>query len=66
MEELKRFGNCLDIWGGIFVGILLVASVGVFFTWTPIWFLFGLIFPAFNLTNKKEQCIANSNINSTK
>ena len=33
----------------VFIAMLLIASVGVFFTWVPIWFLMGMFFPVFNL-----------------
>jgi len=51
----------------VFMAIFIIASVGVFFTWVPIWFLMGMFFPIFTLNNKRNNKIAKkSNINSTK
>jgi hypothetical protein len=33
----------------LFIGIFMIAVAGTFFVWTPIWFLFGLLFPSLTL-----------------
>ena len=39
----------------VFAGIFTIASFGTFNTYTPIWFLFGLIFPPIVFKNRKEK-----------
>ncbi|WP_133121127.1 hypothetical protein [Malaciobacter halophilus] len=38
----------------VLTGILGIASFGTFFTWIPIWFLMGLIFPPIEFKDRKE------------
>lgn len=48
----------------VFAGIFTIASFGTFITYTPIWFLFGLIFPPIVFKNKKGLNFEKSNFNS--
>ena len=41
----------------VFIGIFAIASFGVFITYTPMWFLLGLIFPPIVFKNRKEKQI---------
>jgi hypothetical protein len=34
----------------LFIGIFLIATFGVFMSWIPLWFLLGLVFPAFKIS----------------
>jgi len=62
---LKFFDNIVFAYSFLlFAGIFLVASASVYFSWTPIWFLFGLIFPQFILINKEKN--EKNHINSPK
>jgi glycosyltransferase involved in cell wall biosynthesis len=50
-----QINNLLSLYSlMIFSGIFLVACAGVFISWTPIWFLMGLVFPPFIIKNRKE------------
>jgi len=35
----------------LFMGVFSIAVIGTFFTWSPLWFLFGCIFPALYIEN---------------
>lgn len=62
---LKFFDNIVFAYSFLlFAGIFLVASAFVYFSWMPIWFLFGLIFPQFILINKEKN--EKNHINSPK
>ena len=62
---LKFIDNIIFVYSFLlFAGMFLVASVAVYFSWTPIWFLFGLIFPQFTFTNKEKN--EKNHINSPK
>lgn len=62
---LKFFDNIVFAYSFLlFAGIFLVASTSVYFSWTPILFLFGLIFPQFILINKEKN--EKNHINSPK
>ncbi len=50
----------------VFAGIFAIASFGTFITYTPIWFLLGLLFPPIVFKNRKELNFEKSNINSIK
>ena len=39
----------------VFAGIFAIASVGTFITYSPIWFLLGLLFPPIVFKNRKEK-----------
>ncbi|MDP0589319.1 MAG: hypothetical protein QS748_09070 [Candidatus Endonucleobacter bathymodioli] len=57
-KELYRGKQYLFVTNGLriystllFMGVFLIAFTSVFFTWHPLWFLFGCIFPALYIEN---------------
>jgi hypothetical protein len=59
-NDYQRFmDNSIFIYSFMmFAGIFLVASVATFFTWTPLWFLMGMIFPPFKFIYRgSKHCI---------